>query len=158
MLYFVTDECYRTGTAVLSFNIRPFGSPFLLVQDHFSQAKIYILVCFPCGLHYLCISSSLCSKVESAGQLQLNLMGRLSSEQFCGTRIWIQNNDRNEWPFWRKGSPCVITDVKSVMGWAIAQAWLCSECASQCAWGHVEARPQGNSLHGLHWVWNHLVF
>lgn len=95
MLYFVTDECYRTGTAVLSFNIRPFGSPFLLVQDHFSQAKIYILVCFPCGLHYLCISSSLCSKVESAGQLQLNLMGRLSSEQFCGTRIWVQNNDRN---------------------------------------------------------------
>lgn len=59
--------CYwwmlRTGTAVLNFNIRSIGLSFLPVQHNFSQAKMNILVCFPCRIHYLPIFSSLCSKV-----------------------------------------------------------------------------------------------
>lgn len=136
------------------FNIRSIGSPFLLVQHHFSQAKMNILVCFPCGVHYLCISLSLCSKIG----LRWPAPAKFNGEVELWAVLWnkdLGTEQRQRWvTFLKERLPCVITDVSAV-GWAIVQGLLCLERASHCAWGHVEARPQGASLHGLHWAWNY---
>lgn len=148
MLGFDTNESCRTGTAVLSFNIRSTCLPFFPVQHNFSWAKTDVLVCFLSGACYLPLSLSAVT-LESTGQLQLNLTDglRLQSpwtpssftKQAALYRTMTEISDLSE----GKARPC-YHGCESTLGceplWVLpVQGWLCSERASYWAWDHLPA-------------------
>lgn len=143
MLWFVTDQCHRTGTEVLSFTIRSIALPFLLVQHHFSQAKMNILVCFPCGVHYLSISLSLYSKVgvhwPAPGKFNRQVWA-LSSfvEQGFGYRTMTEMGDLSEGKAPLCCHMCECDGVSHCSGLALLRA-----CISLCM-GPCRGRATGN--------------
>lgn len=133
MLCFVTGESYRTGIAVLSFNIRSIGLPFLPVQCHFSQAKMDILVCFPCGVYYLPISLNLCSKVG----VHWPAPTKFTRQVELWAVLWNKElgiEQQQEWvTFLKERLACVTTDVRVWWGVSHCSGWaLLRACISLC--------------------------
>lgn len=147
MLYFVTDESYRTGTAVLSFNIRSTGLPFLPAQHHFPQAKMDILVCFPCRVHYLCISPTLCSEVGVHWPAPAKFNRQVELWAVLWNKELATEQQQKRVTFLKERLACVIRDVR--VWWGVSHCSglaLLRACMRSCRGKGTGIQPSRTPL------------